>query len=100
MRGHPRQWGDVWELRAYAGRDPVSGRKLYRTRSFRGGKRAAEDALARFATEVSGITPTARDATVGELVAEWFELAKAAAPPCSAPQPYDDAVGVRVQGVS
>jgi integrase len=77
MRGHLRQRGDVWELRAYAGRDPVSGRKLYRTRSFRGGKRDAEDALARLVLEVSGAVPTARDATVGDLVAEWFELAKA-----------------------
>lgn len=77
MRGHLRQRGDAWELRVYAGRDPVSGRKLYRTRTFRGPKRAAEDALARLVTEVAGILPTARDATVGELVAEWFELAKA-----------------------
>jgi integrase len=77
MRGHLRQRGDAWELRVYAGKDPVSGRRLYRTRTVRGGKRAAEDALARFVTEVAGILPTARDATVGELVAEWFELAKA-----------------------
>ena len=77
MRGHLRQRGDVWELRAYAGRDPVSGRKLYRTRSFRGGKREAEDALARFLLEVAGAGPSARDATVGDLVEEWFELAKA-----------------------
>jgi integrase len=77
MRGHLRKRGESWELRVYAGLDPVSGRRLYRTRTFRGGKRAAEDALARFVTEVAGILPTARDATVGELVAEWFELAKA-----------------------
>jgi integrase len=77
MRGHLRQRGDAWELRVYAGKDPVSGRRLYRTRTVRGGKRAAEDALARFVTEVAGVLPTARDATVGELVAEWFELAKA-----------------------
>src|SRR5579871_3265390 len=76
MRGHLRLRGDVWELRAYAGRDPVSGRKLYRTRSFRGGKREAEDALAKFVQEVTG-DHTSRDATVGDLVARWFELAKA-----------------------
>lgn len=77
MRSHLRQRGDAWELRVYAGKDPVSGRRLYRTRTVRGGKRAAEDAFARLVTEVAGILPTARDATVGELVSEWFELAKA-----------------------
>ncbi len=45
MRGHLRKRGEAWELRAYAGRDPVSGRPIYRTRTFRGGKRDAEDAL-------------------------------------------------------
>jgi len=39
MRGHIRQRGDTWELRAYVGRDPVTGRKKYLTRTFRGGKR-------------------------------------------------------------
>jgi hypothetical protein len=45
MRGHMRQRGDVWELRVYVGRDPVSGRKKTLTRTFRGGKREAEEAL-------------------------------------------------------
>jgi integrase len=76
MRGHLRRRGEIWELRAYAGRDPVSGRKRYRTRSFRGGRREAEDALARFVQEVTG-DHTSRDATVGDLVEKWFELAKA-----------------------
>jgi hypothetical protein len=60
MRGHLRQRGDAWELCVFA------GRKRYGTRTFRGPKRAAEDALARFVTEVAGMLPTARDVTVGE----------------------------------
>lgn len=76
MRGHLRKRGDAWELRAYAGRDPVSQRKIYRTRTFRGGKREAEDALARLVQEVAGAGSVARDATVGDLIAQWFEFAK------------------------
>jgi hypothetical protein len=54
MRGHIRQRGDTWELRAYVGRDPVTGRKKYLTRTFRGGKWAAEEALTKFVVEVGG----------------------------------------------
>jgi integrase len=77
MRGHLRKRGDAWELRAYAGRDPVSNRELYRTRTFRGGKREAERALGKFVQEVADRGPEARDATVGVLVSRWFDLAKA-----------------------
>jgi integrase len=76
VRGHLRKRGDAWELRAYAGIDPVSNRQKYVTRTFRGGKRAAEDALARLITEVSGGSMAAQDATVGDLLREWFDLAK------------------------
>jgi len=75
MRGHLRRRGSAWELRAYAGRDPVTGWDVYRTRSFKGGRRDAEDALAKFVQEVAGSHST-RDATVGDLVDKWFELAK------------------------
>jgi len=77
MRGHLRKRGDAWELRVYAGRDPVSGRQIYRTRTFRGGRRDAEDALGKFVQEVAGGACVTRDATVGALIEQWFELAKA-----------------------
>ena len=77
MQGHIRQRGDAWELRAYVGRDPVTHRKKYLTRTFRGGKRAVNEALAQFVTEVGGGTHAAQDATVGDLVRRWFEMAKA-----------------------
>lgn len=66
MRGYIRRRGAVWELRAYVGRDPVTGRKKYLTRTFRGGKRAAEEVLAKFVTEVGGGTHAAQDATVAD----------------------------------
>ena len=43
---------NYWELRAFAGRDPVSGRKRYVSRAIRGGKREANAALAQLVAEV------------------------------------------------
>ena len=54
MPGHVGQRGDAWELRAYVGRDPVTGRKKYSTRTFKGGKRAADQALIKFVVDVGG----------------------------------------------
>ncbi len=54
MRGHVRERGPgAWELRAYAGRDALSGRKRYSTRTVRvKERREAEKALAAFVTEL------------------------------------------------
>jgi integrase len=54
MKGHVRRRGNSWELRAYVGVDPTTNRAKYLTRTFHGGKREADEALARFVTEVSG----------------------------------------------
>jgi hypothetical protein len=37
MRGHMRQRGDAWELRVYVGRDAVTGRERYTTKTLRCG---------------------------------------------------------------
>jgi integrase len=84
MRGHLRQRGDAWELRAYAGVDPVTKRQKYVTRTFRGGKRQADEALARLVTEVSGGGHAAQDATVGDLGRQWLDLAKPELSPTTA----------------
>ena len=75
MRGHLRKRGNAWELRAYAGIDPLTNRQKYVTRTFRGGKREAGEALARFVTEVSGGSHAARDTTVGDLIRDWLAMA-------------------------
>jgi len=74
MRGHLRRRGNAWELRAYVGRDSVTGQTRCRTRTFRGGKREAEAALSRFVDEVgaTGVAPS--DATVGTLLNSWLSL--------------------------
>jgi integrase len=76
MKGHMRQRGTAWELRAYVGIDPLTKRHKYVTRTFRGGKRDAEEALAKLVTEVSGGGHSAQDTTVDDLIQRWFDLAK------------------------
>jgi len=63
----------AWMLRAYAGRDPLTGRKMWKARSFRGSKRDAERALAAFVTEQSSSRPAGPSRTFGELLDRWFE---------------------------
>ena len=84
MRGHLRKRGSAWELRAYAGVDPLTNRQKYVTRTFRGGKREAEEALARFVTEVSGGGHAVQDTTVGDLIRQWLDLAKPELSPTTA----------------
>jgi integrase len=64
-----------WELRVHAGRDELTGKKLYVSKTFRGGKRDAERELARLVAQVEEGTRTARAGTIGELCEKWFEFA-------------------------
>ncbi len=66
--------GSAWELRAYIGVEPVSGKHKYATRTFRGGKREAAEALARMVTQVDGGGDAAHDATVADLIRQWLDL--------------------------
>ena len=68
MKGHVRRRGSSWELRAYVGVDPTTNRTEYLTRTFRGGKREADEALARFVTEVSSGGHAAKDTTLKDSV--------------------------------
>jgi len=71
-------------MRAYVGRDPVTGRKKYLTRTFRGGKRAAEEALSKFVVEVGGGGHASQDATVADLIEQWLTLASPELSPTTA----------------
>jgi integrase len=62
-----------WELRAFAGADPLTGRKQYRTRTFRGTKRQAQSALAVLVSEVDGGVVEPRKCSVAELLDAWLE---------------------------
>ena len=67
---------DAWELRVSAGRDPLTRRYRYVSRSFRGSKKEAEVALAQLLTEVSQGRGgyVGADATLAQLVEAWLEL--------------------------
>jgi integrase len=75
MKGHMRERAGGWEVRAYAGRDPVTRRKRYLTRTVRGGKREAQLALAALIVE-AGEAGAPRRGTFGELLKEWFSHAE------------------------
>ena len=66
MRGHLRRcpernsWEPSTPCTPHRGETKVTQRPKYLTRTFRGGKRQAQEALARFVTEVSGGEVTAR----------------------------------------
>jgi hypothetical protein len=80
MKGYMRRRGPSWELRAYLGRDSVSGRKRYATRSVRGSKRAAERVLRDMVSAAeAGVTHRA-GATFRELCETW--LAPSISTPC------------------
>ncbi len=70
-------------MRAYVGRDPLTGRKQYRTKTVRvNGQREAERALAAFVTSLESGVPTS--GTFGELVERWIERASVGWSPSNA----------------
>jgi integrase len=75
MKGYMRERSGGWELRVYAGRDPVTARKRYLSRTVRGGKREAQRALAALIVE-AGETGAPRRGTFAELLEEWFAHAE------------------------
>jgi integrase len=75
MKGHMRERSGGWELRVFAGRDSVTGRKRYLTRTVRGGKREAQRALAALIVE-AGENGAPRRGTLVELPEEWFAHAE------------------------
>jgi integrase len=75
MKGHMRERSGGWELVVYVGRDPVTRRKRYLTRTVRGGKRDAQRALAALIVE-AGEMGAPRRGTFRELLDEWFAHAE------------------------
>lgn len=63
----------AWQLRAFEGVDPISGKKRYRTRSFRGSKREAQKALNALVSEVDRGTVPPAAKTVGALLDAWLD---------------------------
>jgi integrase len=78
MPGSMRQRGEnSWNLRVYAGRDAVTGRKISVERTVRGNKREASKVLAAMVAEVDRRPVTsAGKGTVAELCREWLDFAR------------------------
>lgn len=53
-RGHIRQRGEAWELRAYGGTDPATGKERRVTRTFHGTRKEAGKALTALLGELDG----------------------------------------------
>jgi integrase len=80
--GSMRQRGsDSWQLRAHVGRDPLTGRKQYVSRTFRGTKREAAKALAALIVEAERLTPRAAKGSVEDLLREWLAHASSSFSP-------------------
>jgi integrase len=62
-----------WQLRVFEGTDPLTGKKRYRTKAFRGTKRQAQSALAVLVTEVDGGVVEPKKCTVAELLDAWLD---------------------------
>ena len=73
MTGHIRRRGKKsWELKFDDGRDPTTGKRVIRYKSFRGSKREAELELARQVTSVAKGEYVAPDrVSVGEFIDRW-----------------------------
>src|SRR5271168_70972 len=77
MPGSMRQRGEnSWNLRIYAGRDALTGRKISVERTVRGNKREASKVLAAMVAEVDRRpAASAGKGTVAELCREWLDHA-------------------------
>ena len=63
-----------WQLRAFAGRDQLTGKPQQVARTFIGGERAAAKALAALVAEVESGRFNRTTATVGQLLDRWLEV--------------------------
>lgn len=67
----------MWRLRVFIGPDPVTGNPRQVSRTFKGSKKEADTALARFVAEVTnGSVPVVASTTVGAFLDQWLEHIK------------------------
>jgi integrase len=76
MRGFMRRRGETWELRVDLGRDPITGRRLTKSKAFRGTKGQAERELAAMVAAATEGKLVSSTETVGALLEEWFAHAE------------------------
>lgn len=82
-RGHIRARGDAWELRVSAGSDPVTGRRRVVTRTIRGTRKQADQALTALLTELDHGAHRGPDATLATLLDRWWAHASSSWAPAT-----------------
>jgi integrase len=65
----------VWELRVHAGRNPVTGKPRYISRTVKGSAAIADEKLRDLVDEVTGGDHDGKDITVGALLDRWLKHA-------------------------
>jgi integrase len=87
MKGHLRQRSNgSWELKYDLPPDPKTGERRTAFKTFRGGKRAAQQELARLITEAASGNPAAPSKLrVGEFIDRWLEATR----PGKSPRTHD-----------
>lgn len=75
-RGIGKDGKHKWRLRADAGYDIVTGRRIQASRYFSGGIREAQKELAKMVTELEAKREASTRATVSYMFAEWIRLQK------------------------
>ena len=73
MPGSMRKRGDSWEMRVYAGTDPETGKRKWVSATTKGTRRAAQRELVEFAARVSYPRRMTSQATVPNLLDDWYE---------------------------
>lgn len=71
-RGHIRPHGDGWRIYAYAGTDPITGKRRQVTKVVAGSRKDAERALTRLLGEVDGGAHPADGQTLGQVLDAWL----------------------------
>lgn len=86
MPGSLRKRGNSWELRAYAGTDPETGKQRWVSATVRGSRRAAQRELAELVSRVDYPRRMTSQATVTDLLRDWYEAVSPTWSPTTAHQ--------------
>ena len=73
MQGSLRKRGNSWELRAYAGTDPETGKRNWVSATVKGSRRAAQHELVELVSRVDYPRRMTSKATVAKLLTDWFD---------------------------
>ena len=73
MQGSMRKRGSSWELRAYAGTDPETGKRNWVSATVKGSRRAAQQELVELVSRIDFPRRMTSKATVAKLLTDWFD---------------------------